>query len=177
MANYKRPKGDERDEKGERKELPLVGCAPTTPPGSDEDQKEGSDIILDPEKKKKKKEKTKKRPKEKKKNKEIGVKELDQGLSSGQESILSKIAKLDQDFEGRKDMIGCNLGINRKRYSDVRGDQNRSNLEKRWRSDCKDGDGETNSRRERNIEDKRRDRKDNERGKERDRKRYEDTRR
>ncbi|XP_028405550.1 RNA-binding motif protein, X-linked 2-like [Dendronephthya gigantea] len=167
VANYKRPKGDERDEKGERKELPLVGCAPTTPPGSDEDQEEGNDMTLDPRKKKKKKEKTQKRPKENKKNIEMAGKERKQGLSSGQESILSKIAKLDQNFEGNS----------RKRCSDERGDQDRSHLEKHRKSDYKDSDRETNRRRERRERDNERQRGDNERGKDRDRKRYEDTRR
>ena len=59
-ANYRRPKSDEKDEHGNRKEIIEEGCAPKTPspspPASDEEEK-----LLELSKKRKKEKKAKKK--------------------------------------------------------------------------------------------------------------------
>lgn len=138
MANYKRPKGDERDEQGERKELPLVGCAPTTPSGSDEESGE-ENIVLETKKKKKKKEKSKKRAKENKKSKKDQVEERKRRISPASlESKELKIAKVEKEFDDRMNKKTSEMDRDRKRYNDDQGEGNK--LDKYRRPEHKDRD-------------------------------------
>lgn len=180
MANYKRPKGDERDEKGERKDLPLVGCAPTTPPGSDEDpDEEENDVVMEPKKKKKKKEKSKKRTKEKKKSEKGEVEERARSPSAER----WKIGRDDKELGGRTKTLGntSEMDRDRKRYRDERSYRDRMNVDSYRRHDYKEKDRETDMREDvkykGNIEERMKYRRDNERGRDRqdtERRRYED---
>jgi hypothetical protein len=179
VANYKRPKGDERDEKGERKDLPLVGCAPTTPPGSDEDpDEEENDVVMEPKKKKKKKEKSKKRTKEKKKSEKGEVEERARSPSAER----WKIGRDDKELGGRTKTLGntSEMDRDRKRYRDERSYRDRMNVDSYRRHDYKEKDRETDMREDvkykGNIEERMKYRRDNERGRDKDteRRRYED---
>ena len=178
MANYKRPKGDERDEKGERKDLPLVGCAPTTPPGSDEDPDEEENVVMEPKKKKKKKEKSKKRTKEKKSEKDE-VEERVRARSPGLESKNWKIGGDDKDLGGRTKKLGntSEMERDRKRYGNERGYSDRMNLDDHRKHEYKERDRDTDRREDvkykGNIKERMKHRGDNERGMDTERKRYE----
>jgi len=64
VQDYRRPTGDEKDESGKYKEIEEVGCAPKTPPGSEEEGSE--DEKMEKRKKSKKAKKDKKMKKAKK---------------------------------------------------------------------------------------------------------------
>ena len=92
-ANYRRPKGDEKDEHGNRKEIIEEGCAPKTPspspPASDEEEK-----LLELPKKRKKEKKAKKQKKHKE---EKTPKKKKTTISSGDEDPAEKTKKLEKE--------------------------------------------------------------------------------
>eukprot|EP00795_Rhopilema_esculentum_P016711 gene16710-8161_t len=93
VEEYRRPKGDEKDEKGKFKEKEEKGCAPQTPPESEEEESD-----LDKKGKKKKAKKVKKKKKKKKDNKsekrngEEGLEKGESMESSGGESSPEEIS-------------------------------------------------------------------------------------
>lgn len=92
-ANYRRPKGDEKDEHGNRKEIIEEGCAPKTPspspPASDEEEE-----LLELSKKRKKEKKAKKQKKHKD---EKTPKKKKTTVSSGEEDPAEKRKKLEKE--------------------------------------------------------------------------------
>ena len=66
VEEYRRPKGDEKDETGKYKEKEELGCAPKTPSGSED---ESADDKKEKKSKKSKKEKKLKKAKKKEKRK------------------------------------------------------------------------------------------------------------
>ena len=127
MANYKRPKGDERDENGERKDLPLVGCAPTIQ--SDEDPDEESDVVMEPKKKKKKKEKSKKQTKEKKKTEKSDVEERVREKSPTLERKIQKVGRDEKELGGKSTKLGNTSETDRKSFGNERGYRDKVNKE------------------------------------------------
>ncbi|XP_065056432.1 RNA-binding motif protein, X-linked 2-like [Rhopilema esculentum] len=94
VEEYRRPKGDEKDEKGKFKEKEEKGCAPQTPPESEEEESD-----LDKKGKKKKAKKVKKKKKKKKDNKsekrngEEGLEKGESMESSGGESSPEEVSR------------------------------------------------------------------------------------
>ena len=129
VANYKRPKGDERDETGERKELPLIGCAPTTPSGTDSDEQEN--VVVEPKKKKKKKEKSKKRSKENKKSEKVKEEEETRANSPCSEGKSRKVHRQDKQLDDRTRKVrhSPDLDRDRKRYRDDRAREDKMNVD------------------------------------------------
>jgi hypothetical protein len=125
VANYKRPKGDERDEKGERMDLPLVGCAPTVQ--SDEEPDEENAVVMEPKKKKRKKEKAKKRMKEKNIVKEEVEEREPRERSPSIERKNRKIERNEKELGGRSKKLGNTSEIDRKSYGNERDYRNKMN--------------------------------------------------
>ena len=108
VEEYRRPKGDEKDEEGKFKEKEEKGCAPQTPPESEEEE-----FDLDKKGKKKKAKKEKKKKKKTKDNKSEKIKrekDLEKGEStepSGGESSPEEVSrKYRREDAGRTAIAG-----------------------------------------------------------------------
>ena len=105
VEEYRRPKGDEKDESGKFQEKEETGCAPKTPPESSTDGDDDDDDVNDREmkkvKKRKKKEKKKRKKEEKqKRDKESKVKiekEVDED-ELFDKMLMSKHMKKEKEF-------------------------------------------------------------------------------
>lgn len=99
VDEYRRPKGDEKDETGKFKEIDEQGCAPKTPSASEEESED--ERKAKKAKKSKKEKKSKKSKKEKKKDKRNADESRSETRKSREEEHLAD--KVSHSESGRRE--------------------------------------------------------------------------